>query len=256
MRKLLPLLVIALLAGFGWWLMPRQQASPPAPEAARQQPPPKPVAPPKPETPPSPALNEYQGRTIAQTMHWSGASWLQRSTREEEERGTVMQQQLQIKPGMTVCDMGSGDGYHTLWLATQVTGTGKVYAVDIQQEMLDKLEVRAKARGLHNIVPVRGKPWDPLLPPASQDLILLVDVYHEFSYPEQMLLAIRAALTEHGRLALVECRSEDPDVPIKPEHKMSKEQILKEIPPLGFKLVQEFDELPWQHLMFFERDGI
>ncbi|MBP7948533.1 MAG: class I SAM-dependent methyltransferase [Verrucomicrobiales bacterium] len=231
-------------------------AEPPPVAAPGTKPPaPSPVptpAPPAPEVEP-PALTEYKGRVIAQTMHWKGAPWLQRKTREEEERGGLMRTQLEVKPGQTACDLGSGDGYHTLWLAAQVGETGRVYAVDIQQEMLDMLEKRAAAAGLKNIELVHGRLWDPLLPPNSQDLILLVDVYHEFSHPEHMLRALRTALKEHGRMVLVEFRSEDPKVPIKPEHKMSKEQILQEIPPMGFKLVKEFDGLPWQHLMFFER---
>jgi ubiquinone/menaquinone biosynthesis C-methylase UbiE len=199
-------------------------------------------------------VTEYQGRKVAQTMHWTGAPWLQRQTREEEENGGLMREQLEIKPGQTVCDLGSGDGYHTLWMASVVGETGKVYAVDIQQEMLDMLQKRAAGRGMMNIISALGKAWDPMLPPSSQDLILLVDVYHEFSHPEPMLLAMRKALKPTGIMALVEFRSEDPKVPIKPEHKMSKEQMLKEIPPMGFKLVKQFDELPWQHMMFFGRD--
>ncbi len=199
-----------------------------------------------------PAVKEYKGRMVAQTMHWSGAPWLQRANREEEENGGLMRKQLGLKPGQTVCDMGSGDGYHTLQMAVDVGEKGLVYAVDIQQEMLDFLEKRAGSRGLKNLKLVCGLPWDPKLPPASQDLILLVDVYHEFSHPEQMLKSMRKALKPAGRMVLVEFRAEDPKVPIKPEHKMSKAQILKEIPPMGFKLVKEFDELPWQHMMFFE----
>lgn len=232
----------------------------PAPAPAVEKTPvsPPPVAAPEPATPePEPqALTEYKGRTIAQTMHWSGAPWLQRQTREEEEAGGKMREQLEIKPGQTVCDMGSGDGYHTLWMASVVGENGSVYAVDIQKEMLEMLQKRAAGRGFKNIKSVVGLPWDPKLPPNSQDLILLVDVYHEFSHPEHMLKAMRAALKEHGRIALVEFRSEDPKVPIKTEHKMSKEQILKELPPNGFKLVKEFDALPWQHLMFFEKADV
>lgn len=200
-----------------------------------------------------PALKEYKGRIIAQTMHWSGAPWLQRKEREQEEAASLMQKQLELKPGQTVCDLGSGDGYHTLWMSGVVGETGKVYAVDIQKEMLDLLTKRAASRGLFNISTMVGSAWDPKLPPDSQDLILLVDVYHEFSHPEHMLLAMRKALKPNGRIALVEFRAEDPKVPIKPEHKMSKEQILKEFTPMGFKLVKEFNGLPWQHLMFFSK---
>lgn len=198
-----------------------------------------------------PALKEYKGRIIAQTMHWSGAPWLQRKEREEEEAASMMQKQLELKPGQTVCDLGSGDGYHTLWMSGVVGETGKVYAVDIQKEMLDLLAKRAASRGIFNITTSVGSAWDPKLPPESQDLILLVDVYHEFSHPEHMLQAMRKALKPNGRIALVEFRAEDPKVPIKPEHKMSKEQILKEFIPMGFKVVKEFNALPWQHLMFF-----
>jgi ubiquinone/menaquinone biosynthesis C-methylase UbiE len=116
------------------------------------------------------------------------------------------------------------------------------------------LQKRAAGRGLENITTVAGSAWDPKLPDNSQDLILLVDVYHEFSHPEQMLKAMRKALKPEGRIALVEFRAEDPKVPIKEEHKMTKEQILKEFPPMGFKLVKEFNDLPWQHMMFFARD--
>ncbi len=218
-------------------------------------------APPKPEAkltdaPPAepPGLVEYKGRRIAATMHWTGAEWLQRQTREAEERASVMRQQLELKPGMTVCDLGGGDGYHTLWMAQTVAPEGKVYAVDVQKEMLTLLDLKLKRDNITNVVPTLGKYWDPLLPPDSQDLILLVDVYHEFSHPEHMLKAIRTALKAKGRLVLVEFRTEDPKVPIKEEHKMSKAQMALEILPMGFKLVKEFDELPWQHMMFYEKD--
>jgi ubiquinone/menaquinone biosynthesis C-methylase UbiE len=240
----------------------REPVVPSQPPVAVSEPtpvPPPPAQPPasvaavEPEPEP-PAVTEYQGRTVAQTMHWKGAPWLQRQTREEEENGGLMREQLELKPGQTVCDLGSGDGYHTLWMASVVQETGKVYAVDIQPEMLEMLQKRAAGRGLGNIISTIGKAWDPMLPADSQDLILLVDVYHEFSHPEPMLKAMRKALKQSGRMVLVEFRSEDANVPIKPEHKMSKEQMLKEIPPLGFKLVKQFDALPWQHMMFFGRD--
>jgi ubiquinone/menaquinone biosynthesis C-methylase UbiE len=205
--------------------------------------------------PDPPAVKVYHGRVVAQTMHWSGAEWLQRVTREAEENGTLMRTQLEVKPGMTICDLGSGDGYHTFPLAEAVGDTGLIYAVDIQPEMLDLLQQRAAKRGLKNIKSIVGLPWSPQLPTASQDIILLVDVYHEFSHPEHMLREMHRSLKPDGRIALVEFRSEDPEVPIKTEHKMSKEQILKEFLPMGFKLVKTFDELPWQHLMFFGKDG-
>jgi ubiquinone/menaquinone biosynthesis C-methylase UbiE len=126
--------------------------------------------------------------------------------------------------------------------------------VDIQPEMLRLLEKRVEKADLENVVPMLGSVVDPQLPKNAMDLVLLVDVYHEFSNPEEMLAAVRQSLKPNGRVALVEFRSEDAKVPIKPLHKMSKEQIMKEFPANGFKLVDEFDGLPWQHLMFFGRD--
>ncbi len=156
------------------------------------------------------------------------------------------------KPGQTVCDLGCGNGFYTVRMAKRVGDRGIVYAVDIQPEMLTLLGARAKAAGLKNIKPLLGTRVDPRLPAGELDLVLLVDVYHELSNPEEILHALRASLKPHGRMVLAEFRLEDPQVPIKLVHKMSKEQVLKEIVPAGFKLVEQFDELPWQHLMFFE----
>lgn len=198
------------------------------------------------------ADTHYKGREIAQTMHYLGADWLTRESREREEDCQQMLKALDVQPEQSVCDMGCGNGFYTLQLAERVGARGRVYAVDIQQEMLHLLDERAKAAQLANIEPLLGTPIDPRLPDGKLDTILLVDVYHEMSHPEQMLRAMRKALKPHGRLVLVEFRLEDPEVPIKLLHKMSKEQILKEVPPNGFNLVQEYDDLPWQHMMFFE----
>lgn len=203
---------------------------------------------------PPPQGREYMGRIIAQTMHYSGAEWLTRDNREQEERCTLLLDNLGIKQGQTICDMGCGNGFYTLKLAQMTGPAGKVYAVDIQPEMIKLLKARAAEQGIQNIAPVLGAFNDPRLPKGKMDLILLVDVYHEFSHPAPMLAAMRAALAPGGRCALVEFRAEDENVPIKPEHKMTKAQILKEWPASGFKLVHEFDGLPWQHLMFFARD--
>lgn len=198
-----------------------------------------------------PPLTEYMGRKIAQTMHWQGAEWLMRRVRDAEEGPALMRQELQVKPGMVVCDLGCGNGYHTLPLAEMVGAKGKVLAVDAQPEMIEMLRQNIDAKGLKNIEPILGLFYDPKLPPNSCDVILLVDVYHEFSHPVEMLAAMRAALKPDGRLALVEFRAEDASVPIKPEHKMTKSQILKEMQANGLELMREFDGLPWQHLMFF-----
>jgi ubiquinone/menaquinone biosynthesis C-methylase UbiE len=203
---------------------------------------------------PPPALREYKGRRIAQTMHYTGAEWLTRDNREQEERCSLMLANLGMRQGMTICDMGCGNGFYTLQLAKMTGDSGHVFGVDIQPEMLQLLNKRADEQGVKNISPILGSFTDPRLPKGKIDLILLVDVYHEFSHPEQMLAAMRDALAPDGVCALVEFRAEDPNVPIKPEHKMTKAQILKEWPPNGFKLVSEFEGLPWQHLMFFGRD--
>ncbi len=198
-----------------------------------------------------PALTEYEGRVIAQTMHWKGAEWLMRRVREQEEGPSKMREQLQVKPGMVICDMGCGNGYHTLPLAEMVGENGKILAVDVQPEMIEMLRQNIERKGLKNIEPINGLYHDPKLPPNTCDMILLVDVYHEFSHPVQMLAGMRAALKPGGQIVLVEFRAEDDTVPIKPEHKMSKAQINKEMTANGFELKREFDGLPWQHLMFF-----
>lgn len=201
-----------------------------------------------------PPVEVYKGREIAQTMHYLGAPWLTRESREREEDCKTLLAALKLKPGDTVCDLGCGNGFYSLKLAKLVGERGRVIAVDIQREMLELLKDRAVAEKITNIEPVLGTVVDPKLPEGAVDLMLLVDVYHEFSNPEQMLAAIRKSLKPSGRIALAEFRAEDPKVPIKPLHKMSKAQIMKEFPANGFKLVEQFDRLPWQHLMFFERD--
>ena len=139
-------------------------------------------------------------------------------------------------------------------MAQLVGDEGRILAVDIQPEMLSMLRARAESEGIENISPILGSVHDPRLPVASLDLILLVDVYHEFSHPQHMLSAMHKALKPNGRIVLVEFRAEDPAVPIKPLHKMSKEQILREFPANGFRLVKEFKKLPWQHMMFFAKE--
>ena len=200
-----------------------------------------------------PPLKFYKGREIAQTMHFLGADWLTRESRQRQEDCETMFRELRIQPGMTVCDMGCGNGFYTLQLAETVGQDGKVFAVDIQSEMLRLMEARAAEQNLLNIQSRLGTAIDPLLPKGKVDLILCVDVYHEFSHPEHMLKNMRDSLSEKGVIVLVEFRAEDPKVPIKRLHKMSKKQVIKELEPNGFKLAREYDELPWQHMMFFKR---
>jgi ubiquinone/menaquinone biosynthesis C-methylase UbiE len=199
-----------------------------------------------------PATTHFRGREIAQTMHYMGAPWLVRESRQREEDCRLLLEALEIAPGSTLCDLGCGNGFYTLELARRVGPHGIVYAVDIQPEMLRMLAERAAHEGLRNIRPVLGTVIDPRLPDASIDLVLCVDVYHEFSHPEPMLDRIRESLAEGGRLVLAEFRGEDPAVPIKPLHKMTKAQIRAELEPAGFRIAREFDRLPWQHLVFLE----
>lgn len=216
-----------------------------------------------------PALTHYKERRIAQTMHYQGAPWLMRENRQRQEDCTTLLKELKVQPGQIICDLGCGNGFYALKLAKLVGEKGKIVGVDIQKEMLDMLEENAKGEGYTVERVERGRPaeqgqakfelilgayHDPYLAPDSLDMIFLADVYHEFSHPVHMLKTMRGALKKDGLLVLAEFRMEDPKVPIKLLHKMSKDQIMKEIPENGYKLVREFDGLPWQHLMFFQRD--
>ncbi|MFM8735200.1 MAG: class I SAM-dependent methyltransferase [Pirellulales bacterium] len=198
-----------------------------------------------------PAATHHRGREIAQTMHFTGAPWLVRESRQREEDCRLLLEALDIRPGQTICDMGCGNGFYTLELARRAGPEGLVYAVDIQPEMLRMLATNAAEAGLTTIRPILGTAIDPRLPRGTVDLCLCVDVYHEFSHPEQMLERVRESLSPTGLLAVVEFRGEDAAVPIKPLHKMTKAQVREELEPAGFRLVREFDRLPWQHLMFF-----
>jgi len=195
----------------------------------------------------------YMGREIAQTMHYTGAPWLVRESRQREEDCRLLLEALNIQPGQSVCDMGAGNGFYTLELARLVGPEGVVYAVDIQPQMLRLLARRAAEEGLTNIKLLLGTPIDPRLPKGELDAVLCVDVYHEFSHPDAMLSTICASLKPDGRLVLAEFRGEDPAVPIKPLHKMTKAQVKAELEPHGLEVKREFDRLPWQHLLFFGR---
>ena len=202
------------------------------------------------EIPPAPT--HHLGREIAQTMHYTGAPWLVRESRQREEDCRLLLEALAIQKGQRICDLGCGNGFYTLELARRVGPKGVVYAVDIQPEMLRMLARRASEEGLSNIKPILGSVIDPRLPKGKVDMILCVDVYHEFSHPEPMLARMRESLAAGGQLVLAEFRAEDPAVPIKPLHKMSKAQIRRELEPAGFRVAREFDRLPWQHLVFLE----
>ncbi len=202
-----------------------------------------------------PAATHHLGREIAQTMHYTGAPWLVRESRQREEDCRMLVEALRIRPGQVLCDMGCGNGFYTLELARRVGPRGVVYAVDVQPEMLHMLAERLAREGVRNVRPILGTPIDPRLPAGELDLVLCVDVYHEFSHPEAMLARIRESLAPDGRLVLAEFRGEDPAVPIKPLHKMTKAQVRAELEPAGFAFDREFDRLPWQHLLFFRGEA-
>ena len=201
-----------------------------------------------------PAKTHHMGREIAQTMHFTGAPWLVRESRQREEDCRMLIEALGIRKGQTVCDLGCGNGFYTLELAKRVGPKGTVWASDIQVEMLRMLVENAAEARLRNIRPVLGTPIDPRLPKGTVDLVLCVDVYHEFSHPDAMLARIRESLADDGFLVLAEFRGEDPAVPIKPLHKLTKAQVRAELEAAGFRLAREFDRLPWQHLMMFVKD--
>ncbi|MBW3622047.1 MAG: class I SAM-dependent methyltransferase [Armatimonadetes bacterium] len=197
----------------------------------------------------------YMGREIAHVMGHEGAGWLDRPEREREEQPRKLLDALKIAPGSTVADVGAGSGYYTFRLSDRVGPKGRVYAVDVQPEMLALIRQRAKVRGITNVQPVLGTFSDPKLPPSSTDLILLVDVYHEFSHPFEMARAMIRALKPGGRLVLVEYRLEDPEVPIKRVHKMSEAQVRKEMAVHPIRWEQTLEILPRQHIFIFQKPG-
>lgn len=196
----------------------------------------------------------YQGREIAQVMGHQGADWLERPTREEEENPGLVLTSLKLRPGDAVADIGAGTGYYTRRLARAVGSNGVVYAVEIQPEMLDLLTNKMAELSIHNVKPVLGTVSDPKLAAASIDLILMVDVYHEFDHPHEMVEAMNRALKPGGRLAFVEFRGEDPKVPIKPLHKMTVAQVRKEMAPFPLKWVETLEVLPIQHIIIFRKE--
>ena len=195
----------------------------------------------------------YLGREIAQVMGHQGADWLERPEREEEEHTDQMVDQLGLKPGEVVADIGAGTGYLTRRLAPKVAPTGKVLAVDIQPEMLELLTNKMAALSISNVVPILGKVSDPGLPTNSVNLVLMVDVYHEFDFPYEMMSDICRALKPGGRVVFVEYRAEDPQVPIKPLHKMTEAQVRKEMSVQPLRWTKTIEVLPRQHIIIFTK---
>jgi ubiquinone/menaquinone biosynthesis C-methylase UbiE len=236
----------------------------------RREPPPTPSAPFAPSAPSAPELHAagpadasppaaadppgtYMGRTLAQTMSYRGADWLDRPDRDAREQPEHVLDVLAIRPGATVADVGAGTGYFSSRLARRVGPAGRVLATDLQPEMLAMLRARLSDAGLTNVIPVLATAGDAHLPRGQVDLVLMVDVYHELSDPKGTLAQIRDALTPDGRLALVEYRGEDLEVPIKPEHKMTLAQIQRELRASGFVFERSDESLPDQRIVVFRR---
>lgn len=198
-------------------------------------------------------VHPVTGRQTAPTMGMGGAPWLVREQRAFEEAPDAALDAIGIAKGATIADIGAGVGYFTWRLADRVGAAGKIYAVEIQQPMLDLLRKNMAARNLTNYESVLGAEDDPRLPAARIDLALLVDVYHEFSQPQKMLRKIRASLVPDGRMVLLEYRKEDPKLAIRPEHKMSVAEAKAEIEPEGFRLEKTLENLPRQHILIFRK---
>ena len=201
----------------------------------------------------TPGVHPLSGRRYAQPMSVAGADWLDRAERQQEEDPQFALRLMKVAEGSTVADIGAGSGYYTVRLARLVGPKGRVYANDLQQGMLDLLKRRVERERLANVELVLGTESDPRLPPASLDMALMVDVYHEFSQPQAMLRRIREALKPDGRLILLEYRGEDAWIPIRPEHKMTVAQAKLEVEAEGFTLASVNSRLPWQHLLVFAR---
>ncbi len=196
----------------------------------------------------------YMGREIAQVMGHLGAGWLERPEREREERTDLLLKEMELQPTDVVADVGAGSGYFTFRLAPLVP-RGKVLAVDIQPEMLQKIRDAKPRAGAANVETVLGSITDPNLPADSVDVALFVDAYHEFSHPYEMMVNVRKALKPGGRVVLVEYRAEDPKVPIRPRHKMTEAQAVKEMEAAGFTFGGNRNSLPQQHILIFRKPG-
>ena len=196
----------------------------------------------------------YMGREIAYVMGFQGIGWLERSEREKEENVSSLIKNMKIKSNEVIADIGAGSGYHAFRIASLVTN-GLVYAVDIQPEMLMAIEKTKEFKKVENIKTILGTEKTVELPKNSVDKILMVDVYHEFSFPVEMINSIKNALKPNGELFLIEYRAEDLKVPIKRIHKMTEEQAVKEMKAAGLILKENIDNLPWQHCMVFIKNN-
>jgi SAM-dependent methyltransferase len=196
----------------------------------------------------------YQGREIAAVMGFEGAPWGGRASRATEERPDLLLQELHLQPGMTVADIGAGSGYLSRRMAPLVQ-PGRVFAVDIQPQMVALLTELSHRPEFKNLVPVQSSADDVQLPPGSVDLAVLVDVYHELAYPNEVMRSLVRALKPGGRVVLVEYRGEDPDVPIKALHKMSEAQVRREMRALAITWERTSERLPMQHIIVFRKSA-
>lgn len=199
----------------------------------------------------SQGTHPVSGRRIASVMGHEGAAWLDRQEREQEEAPTRAVAALKLRPGQVVADIGAGSGYYSMLLAAAVGPSGKVYATDIQPEMLKLIQQKLAANGIKNVETVLGTVTDPKLPGGSVDLAVMVDVYHELQQPQVFVGALKRALKAEGRVALIEFRQEDPRVPIREEHKMTVRDARVELEAEGYRFDEVIDVLPWQHIIIF-----
>jgi precorrin-6B methylase 2 len=207
----------------------------------------------RPEHDPNGTGKFYFGREIALVMGHQGADWLERPERAQEEQTDLLVKQLRIKPGDVIADIGAGTGYISRRLSKLTGSQGKVMGVDIQPEMLELLTNNMAKFGISNVVPVLGTVTNPMLAPASVDLVVMVDVYHEFDFPFEMMSAICRALKPSGRVAFIEYRREDPNVPIKLVHKMTEAQVRLEMSVQPLDWAETIEVLPRQHIIVFRK---
>jgi ubiquinone/menaquinone biosynthesis C-methylase UbiE len=206
-----------------------------------------------PAQPGQPGIHPVSGRQIAGVMGWQGAAWLDRTEREVEEEPDKALDAIGVPAGTSVADVGAGSGYFTVRLASRVGAAGRVFATDIQPEMLKMLGARLERERIANVTLVQGTADDPMLPNGAIDTILMVDVYHELANPQRMLRGLHRALRSGGRLVLLEYKKEDPRIPIRIEHKMTVREAKLELEAEGFKLSRVDAALPRQHILVFTR---